>query len=71
MADWLDSTVAALTFIGGVPQLIVPDNPRAMIARPDRYEPLANETVQDFARHYGTSILPARPRHPQDKALTS
>ncbi len=22
----------------------------------------------DFARHYGTSILPARPRHPQDKS---
>ena len=22
----------------------------------------------DFARHYGTSILPARPYHPQDKA---
>jgi len=24
--------------------------------------------VLDFARHYGTSILPARPYHPQDKA---
>jgi transposase len=24
--------------------------------------------VIDFARHYGTSVLPARPRHPQDKA---
>ena len=34
----------------------------------DRYEPRANDTVLDFARHYGTSILPARPRHPQDKA---
>jgi transposase len=68
MSDWLEATAAALTFINGVPQLIVPDNPRAMIARPDRYEPLNNETVQDFARHYGTSVLPARPRHPQDKA---
>jgi transposase len=68
MADWLDATGQALAFIGGVPQLIVPDNPRALIAQPDRYEPLSNETVQDFARHYGTSVLPARPRHPQDKA---
>jgi hypothetical protein len=24
--------------------------------------------VQDFARHYGCSILPARPQRPQDKA---
>jgi len=68
MADWLQGCARALNFIGGVPQLIVPDNPRAMIANPNRYEPRANETVEDFARHYGTSVLPARPRHPQDKA---
>lgn len=67
MADWLGATAQALRFIGGVPQLIVPDNPRALIANPDRYEPRANETVLDFARHYGTSVLPARPYHPQDK----
>ncbi|MBW8714530.1 MAG: IS21 family transposase, partial [Variovorax paradoxus] len=68
MADWLQGCARALSFIGGVPQLIVPDNPRAMIANPNRYEPRANDTVEDFARHYGTSVLPARPRHPQDKA---
>src|SRR5260370_7958210 len=68
MADWIESTARALAFIGGVPQLIVPDNPKAMIADANRYEPRSNDTVLDFARHYGTSILPARPRHPQDKA---
>ena len=68
MVDWIESTVKALTFFGGVTQLIVPDNPRAMIADPNRYEPRANDTVLDFARHYGTSVLPARPYHPQDKA---
>jgi transposase len=68
MADWLDATAQALAFLGGVPQLIVPDNPRALIADPNRYEPRSNDTVQDFARHYGTSVLPARPRQPQDKA---
>jgi len=67
MVDWLGATAQALRFIGGVPQLIVPDNPRALIANADRYEPRANETVLDFARHYGTSVLPARPYHPQDK----
>jgi transposase len=68
MADWLDSTGRALAFYGGVPALIVPDNPRALIAEANRYEPRANDTVLDFARHYGTSFLPARPYHPQDKA---
>jgi transposase len=68
MADWLESTARALSFYGGVTQLIVPDNPRALISDANRYEPRSNGTVLDFTRHYGTSILPARPYHPQDKA---
>lgn len=68
LEDWIECMVRALTFYGGVPQLIVPDCARAVIADPDRYEPRANDTVRDFARHYGTSILPARPRSPRDKA---
>ncbi|AOJ17108.1 IS21 family transposase [Burkholderia vietnamiensis] len=67
MEDWLGGIARALTFYGGVPQLIVPDNPRAMIADPDRYEPRAGDTVLDFARHYGTSFLPARVYRPLDK----
>lgn len=66
--DWIGAMVRALHFYGGVPQLIVPDNARAVITMPDRYEPRAHETVQDLARHYGTSVLPARPRSPRDKA---
>lgn len=68
LEDWVGSMVRALTFYGGVPQLIVPDNARSVIADPDRYEPRANRTVQDFARHYRTSVLPARPLSPKDKA---
>jgi transposase len=48
-----------------VPQLIVPDNPHAMIASPNHCQPRANETVMYFARPYGTSVLPAQPRYPQ------
>ena len=65
---WIEGMVGALHFMGGVPQLIVPDNPRAVIAQCDRYEPRATDSVLDFARHYGVSILPARPHTPQDKA---
>jgi transposase len=66
--DWIESLVRSLVFYGGVPQLIVPDNPRALISEPDRYEPRAHATVLDFARHFSTSVLPARPRSPKDKA---
>ncbi len=65
--DWLGATAQALAFYGGVPQLIVPDNPRALVTVADRYEPALTQTVQDFARHYGCSVLPARAYHPQDK----
>ncbi len=66
--DWIEGMVRSISFMGAAPHLIVPDNPRALIVEPDRYEPRAAPTVQDFARHYGTSVLPARPYHPQDKA---
>ena len=66
--DWLSATARALSFFGGVPQLIVPDNPRALVKTANRYEPQLNDTVLDFARHYGCSVLPARAYHPQDKA---
>ena len=67
-ADWLHGTACALTFFGGVPELIIPDNPRALVTVANRYEPLLTDSVQDFARHYGCSVLPARAYHPQDKA---
>ena len=66
--DWLHATAQALSFFGGVPQLIVPDNPRALVKSANRYEPELNDSVLDFARHYGCSVLPARAYHPQDKA---
>ena len=68
MRSWLGAMARALSFYGGVPQLIVPDNPRALVSEACRYEPKLNQTVNDFARHYGVSILPARPYSPQDKA---
>ena len=68
MRSWLGARARARRFSGGVPQLIVPDNPRALVSNACRYEPKLNETVRDFARHYDVSILPARPYSPKDKA---
>ena len=36
MADWIGRLCDALEFTGGVPEALVPDNPKALIARPDR-----------------------------------
>jgi hypothetical protein len=46
----------------------VPDNARALIRDPDRYEPIANRTSEALAEHSDCAILRERPRKPQDKA---
>ncbi|KFB68734.1 MAG: Transposase [Candidatus Accumulibacter vicinus] len=67
-ADWLGGLARALTYMGGVTALIVPDNPRSLVRDADPYEPVLNRLTEEFAAHYGTVILPARRRRPQDKA---
>lgn len=67
--DWIRGMTGALHHMRGAPEFIVPDNPRAVVAQPDRYEPRVNDSVLDFARHYDCSVLPARVRKPQDKAV--
>lgn len=53
--DFIQALSNTLTYIGGVPQAIVPDNLKAAVTRADRYEPEINETLADFATHYGTA----------------
>jgi transposase len=68
-ADFLLALANALTYFGGVPQAIVPDNLKSAVTKPDRYEPDLNESIEDFASHYSTCIFPARSRKPKDKSL--
>jgi transposase len=68
LADWIGAHVNMLAAIGGVPKALVPDNLKAGITKPSRYEPGINRTYQDLADHYGCVVLPTRIRHPRDKA---
>ncbi len=67
--DWIRSNERAFIYCGGVTQAIVPDNLKSGVTRSNRYEPGINYMFDDFAKHYKTVILPARVRHPKDKAL--
>lgn len=58
----------ALHYYGGTPCAIVPDNLRSAVTKSSRYEPTINEAFEDFATHYGMSVLPARAYRPRDKA---
>ena len=68
LPDWIGSHVRCLHFLGGVPELVVPDNLRSGVSKAHRYEPDVNPTYQDMASHYGVAVLPARVRKPRDKA---
>jgi len=68
LPNWTGAHVRAFTFIGGVPEIVVPDNLKAGVKHPCRYEPDLNPTYQDLAQHYGTAVIPARPRKAKDKA---
>lgn len=67
--DFVASHVRALEFFGGVPGALVPDQLRSAIGTPCRYEPAAQRTYDELAGHYQTTILPARPGKPRDKAV--
>lgn len=68
LPDWLASHVRALEFFGGIPAACVPDNLKAGVSKAHRYDPDLNPSYQDFAEHYGLTVLPARVRKPRDKA---
>jgi transposase len=68
LGDWIGAHVHAFAAIGGVPRLIVPDNAKVAVIKACLYEPQVNRTYAEMAAHYGTAVLPTRPRRPRDKA---
>jgi transposase len=66
--DWIASHVRAFEYFGGVTAALVPDQLKSGVTRACRYEPEVQRTYEEMAQHYGTTVLPARPAHPRDKA---
>ena len=58
----------AFEYFGGVTRTVVPDRLKAAIVDQDPYDPTVQRAFADFARHYGTAVVPARSYKPRDKA---
>ena len=69
IGDFLHALGRCLEDLGGVPEMIVPDNLKSAVTKANRYEPTITRALEDFANHYGTTIVPARALKPKDKAL--
>ena len=68
LPEWIGAQINALEAIKGVPLVVVPDNPKAMVTRPCWYDPDINPTYQEMAEYYGFTVIPARTGKPKDKA---
>ncbi len=66
--DFVSSHVRMFEFFGGVTQMTVPDQLKSAVTIPSRSAPGIQRTYAELGRHYGTAIVPARPRKPRDKA---
>ena len=67
--DFIYALGCCLQELGGVPQVLVPDNLKSAIVKSSIYEPDINRALEDFANHHSTTVIPARARKPKDKAL--
>lgn len=65
---WITAHNHAFEYIGGVTELLTPDNLKTGVTKQEEYGVVLNRSYQELADHYGTIIIPARVRTPRDKA---
>jgi transposase len=64
---WAELHERAFRRLGSVPKVIVLDNLREGVLRPDIYDPVLNPLYRDCLAHYGVVALPCRVRNPDRK----
>jgi len=66
---WLLAHAHALEYYQGVPRVVVPDNCKTAVTKPQYYDPVLNPAYWEWAKHYEVAVIPARIREPQDKPV--
>jgi transposase len=66
-AIWAQLHEAAFRRLGGVPRVVVLDNLKEGVLKPDVHDPTLNPLYRDMLAHYGAVALPCRVRHPDRK----
>lgn len=68
-ASWIIAHVHAYQYFGGVTRILTPDNLKTGVIKNTKDETVINQTYKEMADHYGTVVIPGRPRKPKDKAF--
>jgi transposase len=66
--SWISAHVETFKRLGGLPRVIVPDNCKTAVSKPNYYDPQLNKSYYDFSLYYHVAVIPARVRAPRDKA---
>ena len=66
-ADVIAGLEAAWSFFGGIFPVVLPDNPRTIVAKADPLAPVFNAELVEYSQARGFVLDPARVRHPKDK----
>jgi transposase len=66
---WLLAHTHALEHYRGIPKIVVPDNCKTAVSKPQYYDPVINPAYWEWAKYYGIAVIPARIREPQDKPV--
>jgi transposase len=66
--SWITAHVNMYRYFGGVSRILIPDNLKTGVTRVDWYNPEINKAYREMAEHYSTAVIPARVKHPKDKA---
>jgi transposase len=66
--SWIAAHVETFKQLGGLPLVVVPDNCKTAVTKPNYYDPQLNKAYYDLALYYNLAIIPARVRVPQDKS---
>jgi len=64
---WAQLHEEAFRRLGGAPRVVVLDNLKEGVLKPDIYEPHLNPLYLDVLKHYGVTALPCRVRDPNRK----
>ena len=64
---WVELHEIAFRRLGGVPRVLVLDNLREGVLKPDIYDPTINPLYRDMLAHYGAIAMPCRVHDPDRK----
>lgn len=67
--DFVECLNSMFKYYGGASKIIVCDNLRTAVSRPDRYEATFTELCYQMSEHYNTCFSATRPYKPKDKAM--